>query len=221
MQLTLLLTLPLLAAATTTTSNHNPRGITDKIKGAFGDADAIVRELSDCMVACSAYGLLDLNLRKCMNEPGKPPLNTMDCYCQKDDGNGTAADAGQAWENGVKRCFDPESLKENNKDSKRFAALGCKPDGYDEGNFLKLCKALDGESAEKKNETAEALTQRTDEVVATIDGATGKKGAAVAGGNGTADGKDSGAAGAAGPGMVARVAGAALAGAVAYAVAML
>jgi hypothetical protein len=229
MQLTLLLSLPLLASATTTSSN-TPRGITDKVKGVFGDPNAIIREFSDCMTACSVLGLL--NLQSCEEGTAK-----IDCYCQKRDGNGTEAAAGQAWEDGVRLCHEgmEEIARENEAgegqgegqgDTVRkrvtlsyIETMGCRMGDYDEGKILDVCGALEDKSAEEKNETSTVYDERLAALNAAA--ADGEKGAAVQGGNGTVDGKESGAAGAAGPGVVARVAAAALGGAVAYAVAML
>ncbi|KAK3293007.1 uncharacterized protein B0H64DRAFT_375984 [Chaetomium fimeti] len=219
MHLSLLLTLPLLAAATTTsgseTTPKNPRGITDKIKGAFGDAPAMARELSDCMALCVEFGIYDLDMDKCSLDNGA--AGVMDCWCQDGDGDGGEGAVGQALENGVRECF--ETIKEGG----RRAAMGCTLEGYEEGKMLGICGALEGESGEKKNETGQAIGERLRGVHAKEEereNGGGRKGA-VSGGNGTGEGQGSGAAAAAGPGMTARVAGAAFAAAVAYAVAML
>ncbi|KAH6847679.1 hypothetical protein B0I37DRAFT_415403 [Chaetomium sp. MPI-CAGE-AT-0009] len=209
----LTLTLPLLAAAVTTTTTSattNPRGITDKIKGAFGDASAMVRDLSDCMVACTELGTDGLDVNKCRGFG----VSHMDCWCQDGDGKGGDGPIGQAWENGVRECFASKTGEES-----RLVEMGCKPDGYEEGRFLGICKALEGESDEERNETAVVVVQRIREIFRMDEGEEGeeRKGAVV-GGNGTADGQGSGAAG---PGVAGRVAGAAFAAVVAYAVAML
>ncbi|KAH6623373.1 hypothetical protein F5144DRAFT_583057 [Chaetomium tenue] len=220
----LLLTLPLLTAATTTTTTtHTPRGLTDKIKGAFGNADALIRELSECTIACAQTGLWDLNWDKCVGADGKV-RELVDCVCQKDDGNGTVADPGQAWENGVQRCFAPDYLAKKAERNAGFASLACRPEGYEEGRMVEICGAIEGKSVEERNATLEVYAERARVVEEKMGEGKGQKaGVAVGGGNGSAaDGKDSGAAGgAAGPGVVTRVAGAAFAAAVAYAVAML
>ncbi|EAQ83562.1 predicted protein [Chaetomium globosum CBS 148.51] len=227
MQLTLHLALPLLTAATATATTTTPRGITDKIKGAFGNADAMVRELSDCMVACAQTALFDLSAKKCSFGDGgddRIEVELVDCLCQKDDGNGTAADPGQAWENGVQRCFAPDYLAKKAGRNAGFASFDCRPEGYEEGRMVEICGAIEGKSVEERNATLKVYAERAGAVEDEMWRIKGEKAGVVAGGgNGSpAEGKDSGAAGgAAGPGMVARVAGAALAAAVAYAVAML
>ncbi|KAK4040811.1 hypothetical protein C8A01DRAFT_15344 [Parachaetomium inaequale] len=207
---TLLFLLPLATAAATTTTTPNdkvdvsPRGVTNAVKGFFGDPVAKVNELSACMTVCAFDPFFP---DECAED-----AEAIDCFCNQKHKDGSDAAAGEAWNNNTKVCFDDLATKER----KWATRLGCKPDGFEDGKIVDICGAVAGADLQKKNETGMALGGNFAKVMGwdEEEGAEGKTT-----GNGT--GKESGAAAAAGAGAVARITGAVLAAAVGYAVAML
>ena len=227
---TLLLLLPLTTASHSHGHSHahahaHPRGVTDKVKGLFGDPAAMVNDLPLCTRRCAALAAFTLY---CKDGEDGDPIETrngiyIDCMC---------ADGGQKWEDKTKKCFDnaredgnnnnngttsakkkKKEEKEEGEEGSRFAECGA--DDYEPGKLLDVCKAV-GEKPDKKNETATAVLKMmaqdlfglTDEELEQEGLGEGKKG------------KTSGAA-ALGVGGVRMVAGVVLAAAVGWAVAML
>lgn len=163
---TLLLFLPAYVAAT---ASYFPpasaRGLTDKIKGLFGNPVAMVEDLSPCMRECvrESYFELDCALEK-------------NCGCAQDGGGkdaaAGAAAVGQLWEDETKKCFANKTVE------------GCGEKEYDEGKVLDICKAI----VEDKNNATYGTVMRKIVFAVYEDGNPGakdKEGKGAAAGNGT------------------------------------
>ncbi len=196
---TLLLLLPALTAATLSPPN-SARGLTDKVKGLFGDPVAMVENFSPCMRECVREGYFELD---CALEKN--------CGCgAAKGGDGKDSTAGQEWEDQTQKCFTNKTVD------------GCGEKEYDQGKVLDLCKAI----GDDKNNATYGTVMRKIVFAVYEDGnpdAKGKeakgKDAKGAAGNGT---EKSGAAGVVGQvGGLRRVATAVLVAAVGWAVAMI
>ncbi|KAK3900574.1 hypothetical protein C8A05DRAFT_17133 [Staphylotrichum tortipilum] len=119
----LLLLLPAVTAAANSPHANAPRGLTDKVKGLFGNPVAMVEELSPCMRGCVREGFFELD---CALEKN--------CGCSK-EGDGAV---GQVWEDETKKCFANTTIE------------GCGEKEYDEGKVLDICKAI---TEDKNNAT--------------------------------------------------------------------
>lgn len=224
-----LLLLPLAAATVDNNNNNNnagnnnaavERGLGDKVKGLFGDPASMVRDLPDCLMLYAAWGATDLD---CKTDVG--------CACSA---KGKAEDGGDGKSQSKRADGDADDNDDKSKAGQSWAdmtkgysqdipalapSLGCTDKDFDEGKLLDICEAV-GEKPDKLNETNTAWTERIDRL-REMNKAVSEKETEGEDDNGTADGKSSAAAGGAGPGTVARLAGAMLAAVVGYAVAML
>ncbi|KAK4155669.1 hypothetical protein C8A00DRAFT_31511 [Chaetomidium leptoderma] len=195
---TLLVLAPLAAAAVqqdgqygNNPNNNNERGlISDRDSG---DPVALVNDLSDCMKEC-AYTAADRVDCKENQDQG------VDCLCKK---GGPDHDLGGKWEYRTMKCFV-------NLMGAPTPDRPCKRDDYDKGKLVGICEAA-ADKPDKKAETDKAIA---DVFRVQSENKENRKQQAAA------ELQSSAAVAAAGPGAVARVAGAVLAAAVGYAVAM-
>ncbi|KAG7294125.1 hypothetical protein NEMBOFW57_004189 [Staphylotrichum longicolle] len=168
---TILLLLPLTSAARSHVhghnhahahpNNNNPRGVTDKVKGLFGDPVAMINDLPPCMRLCASIGTFSAACLVDTDDPiEQQNSDYLACLC---------ANGGAKWENGTRECFEPSVDDDDGSGKNKTTNIQLPSSGkecklnkdYDEGKVTEVCKAV-AEKPDKTNETATAILDMVD-----------------------------------------------------------